>query len=119
VRHLSRQQSLAALGRGDAIEQLVSTGQTIVDTVEWLCLSPESSGFKLTRHRVQNIGDPDFLDVYELPPIDVDEELGEGLVVAICDDGALALDMAAQFGAVPDKWVNQGLVQDEYADRSG
>lgn len=98
---------------------MVSTGQTIVDTVEWLCLSPESSGFKLTRHRVENIADEDSLDVYEFPPVDVDEEVGEGLVVAICDDGALALDMAAQFGALPDKWVYRGLVQYEYADCSG
>lgn len=83
--------------------------------VEWLRLSPRSSGVELSRHRVQDVGRTDFLDVYEFPSVDPDEEPAEGKVLAIFSSSAEAVAVSVRHGARADKWVNDGVVQDEYA----
>ncbi len=70
----------------------------------------------LTRHRVEDIGGADFLDVAEFPPIDEDEEPGEGAAVGSFNDPAAAVAAAGDLGALPDRWVNEGLVGDDYGD---
>lgn len=118
MRHLSEGQALAALRRGAAVEQLLSTPDRL-ETLEWLCLSPRSSETYLIRHRVHNVSTPEFRDVYEFPPVDPDEEHGEGVVLDRFANAVEAFAAAGEHGAQPDRWVNEGVVQDEAADVSG
>jgi hypothetical protein len=115
VRHLSEQQALAALHRGAAIEQMLTRAET-PSTIEWLRLSPGASGVVMTRHRVEDLRGMDRLDIYEFPSVDPDEAHGEGAVLGRFARGVEALAESATHGAHPDRWVNDGVIQDEYAD---
>jgi hypothetical protein len=113
VRHLSESQAVGALRQGRAIEQLLTADSSVV---AWLRLSGRSSSVELARHRVQNVGSVDFMDVYEFPPTDIEEEHGEGVVLATFRDASEAFTASVNYGARADRWVNEGMVQDEYAD---
>lgn len=84
--------------------------------MQWLCLSPRNEGIVLVKHRVEVVGNADFVDVYEFPAVDPDEEHGEGQALATFDRSVEALAASIEHGALPDRWVNEGVVQDEYAD---
>jgi hypothetical protein len=75
--------------------------------------------FVLSLHRVVDVGSPDFRDVTEFPPMDEDEYPGEGREVRTFDDAEQALRAAAAFGAVAERWVNEGLIDGEYSTARG
>lgn len=115
VRHLTEKQAIGALDHGRSIEQLLARDSS---GVEWLRLSTRSAGVTLTKHRVLDVGSDDFKDVYEFPPVDAEEEHGEGIVLATFPNGAEALAACTEHGARLDRWVTDGMIQDEYADAS-
>jgi hypothetical protein len=55
-------------------------------------------------------------DVYELTPVDSEEYVGEGVDVGRHAEAEAALEAAAAHGAQSARWVNFGMVADEYAD---
>lgn len=117
VRHVTLEQAARTLRRGKEVQQLLpSEPHDGRPTVRRLAIGPEDESFVVRLHRVFDPGDPAFLDISEFEPVDANEEVGEGVEVArdSLPEGALAT--AAQHGAVPDRWVNQGLVENEYAD---
>ena len=114
---MSEPQALAALDRGSPIEQLLAQPGTEPTVIEWLRLSPQSTGVNLVHHRVQDVGEADFVDLYEFPPVDADVEHGEGTVLATFSGSAEALAASVEHGARADRWVTAGMVQDEYAAR--
>jgi hypothetical protein len=114
VRHLSEQQTLSALRRGASVEQML-THSFSERSVRWLVALPEVDGITLRLHHVRNDGDADVLDVYEFHPVDEEEYVGEGRVVGHYPDAETVLEAAGVMGARPDRWVNAGVIQDEYA----
>ncbi|WP_460716839.1 hypothetical protein [Nocardioides dilutus] len=115
MRHLTEQQAAAALRRGGSIEQLLTT--TLDEgTVRWLSIAAADGGFALRRHAVLNDGDDDFLDVYEFRPADEDVDVGDGIMIGRFADALTAFEAASQNGARMSRWVNGGVIQDEYAD---
>ncbi|MGK2876756.1 MAG: hypothetical protein ACSLEW_14155 [Nocardioides sp.] len=115
MRHLTDNQSLLALKRGARIEQML-TRDLSEGKVRWLVLEPGRSGVALRLHEVHDTGNANFVDVYEFPPLDEEEHHGEGRLVALCLDEDSALRTASSSGGSPGRWVNAGVVQDEYAD---
>lgn len=115
VRHLSSQQALSALGRGASVEQMLNEtlgGQEI----RWLSVHAADGGLALRLHQVRDEGTIDFLDVTAFSPVDAGEEFGEGRLLGRFADAETALAAAEANGGRPDRWVNAGVVQDEYAD---
>jgi hypothetical protein len=116
MRYLTEQQASAALQRGVAIEQMLTLALGgDPRTVTWLSASPSDAGVTLRLHHVLDDGSEKFFDVYEFRSVDEDDYLGEGRVVGVYPDAA-ALEAAVEFGARIDRWLNQGVLQDEYAD---
>src|SRR5688500_228968 len=74
-----------------------------------------TAGFVVTAHHVYDDG---LADVYELTPVDAEEYAGEGVEVGRHSEADAALEAAGDHGALNDRWVNFGMVADEYADRS-
>ena len=106
---------MAALRRGVALEQLLTT--TLEEgAVTWLSIAVAADGFELRRHAVFDAGSDDFLDVYEFPPVDEDEYSEEGIALGTFAEAPAAFAAAHQNGAQMTRWVNSGMVQDEYAD---
>ena len=108
MRHLTERQTLAALERRRPVEQLLPQSGTHVPVIEWLRLSPGSAGVALVRHRVRDAGTPGFLDVYEFPAVEPDEEHGEGKVLDVFSGCAEALADSRKYGAQADRWVTDG-----------
>jgi hypothetical protein len=99
------------------IEQVLAVGvEQESATVTWLSASPKADGIALTYHHVVDAGREDFVDVYDVSPVSDDEELGEGRLLGVFPDVSTALEQASTLGAGLDLWVNEGMVQDEYAD---
>lgn len=117
-RHLTVQEGVAALRRGRQIEQWLGADQ-LEDgptAIGWLTASRRGTSFALVRHRVRDVWTPDFFDVTVFPAVDEQEEFGEGVVLADASDPEQLLEQAVAHGADPERWVNQGVVQDEYRD---
>ena len=115
VRHLTETQSLLALKRGSRIEQML-TRSLSEGKLRWLVLEPDRSGIALRLHHVHDTRNADFFDVYEFAALDEEEPHGEGRLVALYPDEHAALRTASSIGSSPDRWVNAGVLQDEYAD---
>lgn len=117
-RHLSPDETAAALKRGRQTEQLLGLEESADGrrAVRWLTASTNGRMYELRLHVVEDVGTDELLDVSEFPPLDPEEYVGEGRLVAVADDPTSVLQAAAQFGAADGRWVNQGLVEAEYAD---
>ena len=112
-RHLTDAEATASLRRGRQVEQLLLADGA---EVHWVTLW--TSG-QVNLHRVEDLGHAEFRDVAEFPPLDQDEHVGEGIEVARCDTFAESIEAAKGVGCQADRWVNSGMVGDDYADARG
>lgn len=118
MRHLSEQQALSALGRGVSIEQML-TASPSERTIRWFGALPTGASFALRLHHVRDDGSDDFLDIYEFRAVEEEEELGEGRLVGEYPDASSVLEGAVVLAGRTDRWVDAGVIQDEYARLQG
>lgn len=115
-RHLTEHEAVSALRRGRAVEQLLDEARHEGrPTVRWLSIIRREDAFVVLVHHVYDDGSPDFRDLSEFEPVDLDE----GTQVAREPEPERALLAASSHGAVPDRWVNEGVVADQYAGSHG
>ncbi|MER5960344.1 hypothetical protein [Streptomyces sp. NPDC001893] len=117
MRHLIPSFALSALQRGRQIEQFLGRverdGQ---QGLRWIALSPGSSCVTIYVSDVEDVGTDNFLDITEFPPLDPEEETW-GREIAVLPTPVDALHLAEHdLAADPQRWVNQGIVCDEYQD---
>jgi len=113
--------AVGALNRGRPVEQFLGPVDAAgAPGVRWVEVVPARSEFKVVLHTSVDVGNEDFCDLVEFPPLDpgdADTEEDFGLEVAAAPEARDALTLAEQrTGAVPGRWVNQGAAQDEYRD---
>ncbi len=86
--------------------------------IRYVEVRPAGSRFEIFLHTLEDAGHETFLDLYEFPPLDPDgEEEDFGLLLATHEDPLTALAAAEEVtGAGRGRWVNAGLVHDEYHD---
>ncbi|MFD8754596.1 hypothetical protein ACFV0O_26950 [Kitasatospora sp. NPDC059577] len=117
MRHLAPALALGALRRGRQIEQFLGAIESDSGPgLRWIALSPGSTGITVYLSEVEDVGTDTFLDITEFPPLDPEDETwGREIAVLPTPEDALQLaerDLAAD----PERWVNQGIVCDEYQD---
>lgn len=61
-------------------------------------------------------GSDNYFDVYEFGSVDGDDYLFEGELIGEHPDEATLLKAAIEVGGRADRWVNAGVIQDEYRD---
>ncbi|WP_261994185.1 hypothetical protein [Streptomyces sp. t39] len=119
MRYLAESFLLGALWRGRSVEQLLgpcgSAGHLGVRYVE---VRAAKTSFEVWLHTVEDVGSENFCDLGEFPPFDPDDEAGEfGRLLGMAEDPLAAVVVAEQCtGAGRGRWVNEGVVQDEYGD---
>jgi hypothetical protein len=119
-RHLTENEAVSALRRGRAVEQLLDEARHEGrSTVRWLSIFRREDAFVVLVHHVYDDGSPAFRDLSEFEPVDIEEDVGEGTQVAREPEPETALMAASSHGAVPERWVNEGVVADEYARSHG
>ena len=116
MRHLAESDVARALRSGGEVEQFLPPREEGgYRALSWVCVKKDRDGtFSISRYDVFDEGDLDHLDLYSFSYINPDEphESRSGLPSA-----EMALIMAEeQFGATRIKYVNAGIIQDEYAD---
>jgi len=119
MRHLSRPQAESALRRGRQVDQLLGLELLPCNrwSVRWLTISPARAGFRLIQHHVEDVAPTaGTFDLYEFPPIDPEEDHGEGIEIGVESGPVEAIDLAVDHGADPERWVNFGVLADEYRD---
>ncbi|WOX22809.1 hypothetical protein [Streptomyces solicathayae] len=117
MRHLTPAFALGALNRGKQIEQFLGSIESgSRHGLRWIALSPGRTGTSVFLSDVEDAGTDTFLDITELRPMDPEEETW-GREIAVLPTPEEALYLAERdFAADPRRWVNQGLVCDEYYD---
>jgi hypothetical protein len=118
VRHLTVEQARAALERGGGIEQLLGPSEADGQrTIRWLTVfGSRDGGFVVSSHYVFDDG---FGDITEYTPVDADEGVGEGADLGRFASAQEAIVATSRLGASGTRWVNQGLVGDEWHDFRG
>jgi len=110
----------------NGLERSLAAGRTVehwfgvrregdVCVLKWLNIERARDGS--TRLRVREVlddGHRGFLDVYEFTPYDAEAEFGTERAFSSSEE---ALEYAtSRLGANPDRFMGEGLVQEEYAD---
>lgn len=114
LRYLSTTDILAALKRGQSVEQFLGVCPNQVGYIRHVELRPTASGVELWVFDVEDIGNQDFLDIYDFPDLEPDGR--EGPAVHF-EDAESALNAAtATFATHPARWTNLGVAQSEYLD---
>jgi hypothetical protein len=110
--------AITALSRCRQIEQFLGgTSDGAVSSITFVTISPRGDAFRVSVHEVMDVGSEDFLDVSEFPPIAEGEYVGEGRLLGTAASPTDAIALAESIVAArPDRWVNHGVVGDEYAD---
>lgn len=116
MQFLTESQALGALRRGATIEQ-ARLGVDGDGTFSWLTAQRVGDHIILRLHVVHDEGTDDYLDVTEFSPVDEDEPHGEGVELGTLTSEEEFLAAAAAAGAVADRWLNAGMVQDLYGER--
>ncbi|MGH3390109.1 MAG: hypothetical protein ACRDOO_14665 [Actinomadura sp.] len=117
MRYLTEGFALGALGRGKPIAQFLGPrADADPAVVQWVEIRPRGGEFEVVLNAVHDVGGEHFLDLWEFP-LDDPEEDGLGRVLAGADSALGAMKEAEeQTPAVRHRWVNLGVVQDEYRD---
>ena len=110
-RPLTAAEAAAALGRGAQIEQFVELAD---GRVTYLAASRLGGEYTVRRHVVLDEGTEEFRDLSEFSPVDEDEYIGEGVVVARVVDAVDAVSAAENYGGSRTAWVNFGVAADDY-----
>ena len=114
MRHLTESNIQSALQRGRYVEQLISPTRTDNATIlRWLELRSTDDRFTLTLYEVFDDGSEDYLDVYSIEQASPDEEPVRHSFSTL--DEAL-LFAESSYSAPRTRYVNQAVIQDEYAD---
>ncbi|WP_326691885.1 MULTISPECIES: hypothetical protein [unclassified Streptomyces] len=119
MRYLAEPFALGALRRGRRVEQFLgpvsAAGRSGIRYVE---VRPAGGRYEVFLHTAEDVAHESFVDLYAFPPLHPeDEEEDFGRLVVTADDPLAALGAAEdRTGAVRERWVNAGVVQDEYAD---
>ncbi|WP_225210016.1 hypothetical protein [Xanthomonas bonasiae] len=97
-----------------SVEQFLGRSLEHTEYVRHVELRPAKGGIEVWVHDVEDIGNEDYLDLYDFPYLEPD---GPDAPVALFADPQDALAYAStSLAADPAHWVNQGIVQSEYLD---
>lgn len=119
MRYLVEPFVIGALRRGRSVEQFLGPiGSPERPGVRYVEVRAARTSYEVYVHAVEDVGHEGFLDLDAFPPFDQDAEEEEfGQLLGTADDPQGALILAEECtGAVRGRWVNQGVVQDEYRD---
>ncbi|HTA66267.1 MAG TPA: hypothetical protein VK753_12260 [Xanthomonadaceae bacterium] len=116
MRYLTETDAISTVCAGRAIEQfLPPREESNYRALRWVCVerNPDRS-FSASRYEVFDEGDLNHLDLYAFSFVDPDEPCEKRTGFLSAEE---AMKIAEeQFGANRCKYVNVGIVQDEYAD---
>ncbi|WP_202511966.1 hypothetical protein [Streptomyces sp. SID3343] len=119
MRYLAESFACGALRRGRPVEQFLGPLRAADRLgIHYIEVRPVRYRYEIILHACEDVGHESFCDLAEFPSFHgEDGEEDSGLLLATSDEPLDALRTAENLtGAVRGRWVNEGLVQDEYHD---
>lgn len=117
-RYLSVTEAAGALRRGKSVECFLGRcGRNGEPGIRWLSIYPEGEGAVIRIYESADVGSADFLDVYSFGPLNGElepDEADEQISTSAEEDCWTILEQ--RFPGSTARLVNQGMMQDEYAD---
>ena len=111
MRHLPSSEIESVVRRGKSVEQFLGKGHD-GRTLRWVELRPSKEVVEVWVFEVEDVGSIDYLDLYSFPEVGASFE--EPLARLPFTE---AIEWCERnLSASPMRWVNQGVVQDEYAE---
>ena len=111
MRHLPTSDIASVLRRGKSVEQFLGKEQA-QRTLRWVELRPSNETVEVWVFVVEDVGSSNHLDVYSFPEVGASFEEPVATVPL-----TQAIEWCTQnLNASPTRWVNQGVVQSEYAE---
>lgn len=111
-RHLTLSNIQSAMTRSKSVEQFLGTRRP--GEISWIEIRPATERFETWFFEVQDVGGADFMDLYSFPPIGEDWPDAPSSTHNTLEE---AMEYChREYAALPDKWVNQFVIQDEYLD---
>lgn len=116
MRYLNSQQLLTNLQLGKSVEQWLGYEKRVDYTIlKWLRIDKEKSGeYSVTYFKMFDEGDEDFLDIYEFHTVDADEPYG--IITTFKNVKDTLAFSTEKYKCKDDKYVNAGVIQEEYND---
>ncbi|MFI6494843.1 hypothetical protein [Streptomyces sp. NPDC050564] len=84
--------------------------------LRWIAISPGRSGVTIYLCEVEDAGTDTFYDVSEFPPLDPDDETWGKEIATVSTPEEALYRACSEPGVNSDRWVNQGIIRDEYRD---
>ena len=117
-RYLLKDEVAAAFRRGKAVECFLGPcGRAGKPGVRYIAISGNGATVVARLFESQDLGGPEFLDLYEFGPIDPALEHGEpdeSVSFPSLDECLTFMD--ERWAGSSERLVNEGVLQDEYAD---
>jgi hypothetical protein len=117
-RYLDLSEVRSALRRGKSVECFLGAcSRNEVPGIRWLLFRSRSNGVEVSLFETADLGSEELLDLYEFGPLDPSLELEEATEkLQFADVDACLSSLSERFPGSTSRLVNEGLVQDEYAD---
>jgi len=117
-RYLTISEAESALNRGKSIECFLGSCERDGQCgIKWLSASRCGESVRLAIFETADFGSEDHLDLYEFGPLNPTLELDEPDEEKMFDNFRLLVDeVEAMFPSSTARFVNEGIIQDEYSD---
>lgn len=117
-RYLLTDEVGALLRRGTAVEGFLGAcSRDGKQGVRWLSLRSSGEDLELRIYESADIGSSEYLDVYEFGPLNSELQIGEAdETFSFADLQSCLAALSRRFPGASERLVNQGIIQDEYAD---
>ena len=117
-RYLTLEEAESSLNRGKSIECFLGAcDRNGKPGVRWLSASRRRKEIHLSIFESADIGSDEFLDLYAFGPLDPELEKDEPDEKLVFENfGKFLSEIEARFPTSTSRLVNDGIIQDEYAD---
>lgn len=117
-RYLTPSEAEAAIKRGKPVECFLGSCQRDSKPgIKWFSARAAGNGIKVSVYETADLGNEEFIDVYEFGPLNPDLEFEESdEIICFSSFTEFYSGIESKFSGSTSRLVNEFIIQDEYAD---
>ena len=117
-RYLTSSEAEAAIDRGKSVECFLGSCQRDSKLgIKWFSARKGGNGIRVSVYETADLGNEDFIDIYEFGPLNPDLELEDpDEIIDFSSFEAFYSEIEKKFSGSTSRLVNEFIIQDEYAD---
>ena len=117
-RYLTSSEAEAAMNRGKSVECFLGFCQRDSKPgIKWFSARAGGNGIRVSVYETADLGNEDFIDIYEFGPLNPDLELEDpDEIIDFFSFAEFSSEIEKKFSGSTSRLVNEFIIQDEYAD---